>query len=107
MPYEFVEIAKESDLRDGEAKALEVGDIEIALCRVDGKFYAVDNICTHADERMAPGGMEGCAIICPRHGAKFDVRNGEVLSMPAAQRLPTFETKVENGKVYVKVDTDE
>ena len=107
MAAEFVKVAKVTDVASGEAVACEVGDREIALCNVDGEFYAVENVCTHDDGELTGGHLEDHAIVCPRHGARFDVRTGEVLRMPASFPIRTYTTKIENGTVYVKVDIDE
>jgi len=107
MAEKYVAVAKLSEVGEGKPRSCEVGDVQIALCRVDGTIYAIENVCTHDDGILTGGGLDGHAIVCPRHGARFDVRTGEVLQMPAAFPVRTFETKVENDTVYVKVDVDE
>ncbi len=107
MAAKFIAVAKTADIPEGQAREVEAGGRAIALCRVEGQFYAVENVCTHADEPLAPCRLEGHSIECPRHGARFDVRNGEVLRMPAAFPLATLETRVEGDTVLVKVDGDE
>jgi len=107
MAEKFIPVAKVGDVKPGAAIVVEAGFQEIALCNVDGRIHAVDNICTHADERLGPCALEGCAIECPRHGALFDVRTGEVLSMPASHPLAVYETKIEGDAIFVKVDVDE
>ncbi len=79
----YVAVAKASDVPPGEARVFEVEGLSLALCHVDGKIHAIDNICTHDDGPLGSGALEGNAIECPRHGARFDVRTGAVLGMPA------------------------
>ena len=105
MNDHFIEIAKIADIPDGEVRTYEQENLSIAVCNVDGRFYAVENTCTHDDGPLGEGCLKEFAIECPRHGARFDVRTGEVLQMPAAFPIRIFETKVENGILLVKVET--
>ena len=83
---------------------VEVEDRMIALFHVGGRFYAIDDVCTHDGGPLAEGKLEGFAIACPRHGAKFDIRDGRVLSMPATQPTVAHEVKVEGNDVFVRVN---
>jgi len=107
MAPKFIAVARTSEVTEGHAVPCEVGDFQIALCRVDGVIHAIENVCTHDDGILTGGEMEGHQIVCPRHGARFDVRTGQVLCMPAVFPVRVFETKVEGDTVYVKVDVDE
>ncbi len=82
---------------------VEVDDRMIALFHVGGKFYAIDDVCTHDGGPLAEGRLEGFAIVCPRHGAKFDIRDGRVLSMPATMPTVAHDVKVEGNEVFVRV----
>jgi len=102
MP-DFERVCSVTDLPEGGKQVFEVGDRLVALFRVDGRFYAIDDMCTHDGGPLAEGSLEGHTIICPRHGARFDVRTGRVLSMPATQDIASHEVKVEAGDVLVRV----
>ena len=106
MSQTFIAIAKTSDVPLGQVAVFDHQGLSIALCNVEGRFYAVENLCSHDDGPLEDGFLEGCSIECPRHGARFDVRTGEVLQMPAAYPIRTFETKVENDTVFVKVENE-
>jgi len=103
MP-DFQRVCRVSDLPEGGKMVLEVGDRLIALFHVGGKFYAIDDLCTHDGGPLAEGQLDGYAIVCPRHGARFDIRTGRVLSMPATQNTPAHEVKVEGDEVLVKIN---
>jgi 3-phenylpropionate/trans-cinnamate dioxygenase ferredoxin subunit len=103
---DFVRVCSVSDVPEGGKTVLEVGDRLIGLFHVDGKFYAIDDLCTHDGGPLAEGALEGFTIICPRHGARFDIRTGRVLSMPATQNVPAHEVKVEGGDVLVRIVED-
>lgn len=100
MP-EYVKVADTDELRPGEKMLIEVDGHFIALINVDGNYYAIDDVCTHDGGPLAEGDLEGHQIICPRHGARFDVRTGEALSMPAFEPVPTYEVKVEGKDILI------
>ncbi|MBI3324925.1 MAG: non-heme iron oxygenase ferredoxin subunit [Candidatus Omnitrophica bacterium] len=100
---EFVTVARATDLPEGAIMYVEAGGVPIALCRVEGQIYAVGNLCTHDNGPLSGGSLDGHAIECPRHGARFDVRDGRVKALPAAVSIPTYEVKVEGDEVKVKV----
>lgn len=100
---EWVRVCSVSDLPEGGRKVVEVGDRVIGLFRVDGKFWAIDDLCTHDGGPLAEGALEGFTIICPRHGARFDLRTGAALSMPATRATAAHEVQVQENEVYVKL----
>jgi 3-phenylpropionate/trans-cinnamate dioxygenase ferredoxin subunit len=99
----FVEVCKVSDVPEPGRMLVEVGDGLIALFHVGGKFYAIDDVCTHDGGPLAEGELDGFVIACPRHGAQFDIRTGQVLSMPATRSTRAHEVKVEGDRVWLKV----
>jgi 3-phenylpropionate/trans-cinnamate dioxygenase ferredoxin component len=76
----------------------------IAVFNVDGEFFATDDTCTHEQSSLADGYVEGDQVECSWHFAKFCIRTGEVLSLPATKSLRTFAVKVEAGEVLVEID---
>jgi len=84
---EFITVGKADEFADGQVKRLTLGDKEIGVARVGKEFFAFEDVCTHDDGPLAEGTLEGEVIECPRHGAKFSIRTGEVLSMPASWLL--------------------
>ena len=69
---------------------------------LDGQFYAVEDVCTHDGGPLGEGKLDGCELICPRHGARFDVRTGAATRMPAIEPAPTYAVRVEDGDVLVE-----
>jgi 3-phenylpropionate/trans-cinnamate dioxygenase ferredoxin subunit len=100
----FVKPARVSDIPPGRVVTVEVGDEDVALCNVDGQLYAIANVCTHDDGPLGDGYLMGGEIECPRHGARFDVRTGEVRSLPAIVAVPTFDVRVEGDDILVDID---
>ncbi len=97
----FVKIAKEGDVGPGTARVFDVGDRSIAVCNVGGELYAVDNVCTHDEGPLGEGEMEGYEVECPRHGARFDVRSGEVTALPAVLPIDTFKVRLQGDDVEI------
>ena len=92
-----------SELPPGGKKLLELDGRAIALFNVEGNFYAIDDVCTHDGGPLAEGDLDGCSIQCPRHGARFDVRTGKPLCMPAVEPVATHHVEVRGDEIYVVV----
>jgi nitrite reductase/ring-hydroxylating ferredoxin subunit len=99
---EWRRLASTADVRDGEAFPAELDGNPIALYRVDGQIYAIDDTCTHEFASLSEGFVEGGAIECPLHAAQFDIKTGRCLGGPAAQDLRTYQVRVEGDEVYVR-----
>ncbi len=94
-------IADLSQLQDSEAFPAKVGDVPIAIYKLDGHLYAIDDVCTHEYALLSQGFVEGCAIECPLHQAKFDIASGKCLSAPATVDLKRYDVRVVGQEVYV------
>lgn len=101
MP-DFVEVCKTDDIPEGERSYFAFEEETIVVFNVGGKFYAIADVCTHDGGPLEDGDLEGYEIECPRHGARFDIRNGDALSMPAVVPVPCYQTKVEGDTLYVE-----
>jgi len=88
-------------LREGSMRACDILGREVLFCRSPEGIFALDNICTHAEERMSEGRLRGTRVVCPLHGAAFDIRDGRVLSGPATQPLSVYSTRIVDGIIEV------
>ena len=100
---DYVTVAKTGDVPPGTAKPYNVNGKSIALCNVDGTFYAIDDVCTHDGGELGEGYLEGDQIECPRHGARFDVKTGKALTLPAVMPVNAYPVQVEDGEIKVQV----
>jgi glycine betaine catabolism B len=83
--------------------AVEVDGEKVCIANVEGKYYAIGNVCTHMGGPLAEGTLEGHVVQCPWHGSRFDITNGKVLRPPAMREEPTYEVKIEdNNTILVK-----
>ncbi len=103
--YEFYEVSDVSELPPGERLYLELDDKPIIIFNVEGEFFAIDDECTHDNGPLGEGQLEDHHIICPRHGARFDIRNGKVLSLPAVKDVGAYPIRVTDGKIEIGVKT--
>lgn len=103
MASEFVAVAKVTEVPVGQLKPVMVSGTRLLICHTETGFYAVDDTCTHDDGPLADGFLDGNAIECPRHGARFDVTTGKVLCLPAAVGVRSYPVQVEGTDVKVSV----
>jgi len=95
-------VAKVSQIPPGTTHRVVVDGSEILLCNVGGSIYAIEDVCTHDGGPLDQGTLEGECVVCPRHGATFDVRTGDALTLPAVMPVATFEVTVEGDDIYVE-----
>ena len=100
---EFVEIAPASELPNGQRLFVEVADRPLVIFNIAGQFFAIGDVCTHDDGPLGDGEIEGFNIVCPRHGADFDVRTGKVMQMPAVVDIPAYPIQVREGNIFIGI----
>jgi 3-phenylpropionate/trans-cinnamate dioxygenase ferredoxin component len=101
---DFVAVAKVAEVSDPGRILVEVDDRLLVLIRIGGEFFALDDVCTHDGGPLGEGKLDDHTIACPRHGAKFDVRSGRALTMPATKPTVAHHVKVIADDVYVKLN---
>jgi 3-phenylpropionate/trans-cinnamate dioxygenase ferredoxin component len=103
---EFIPVMKTSELPEAGKTVVEVDDRIVALFHAAGAFWALDDVCTHDGGTLADGELDGYSIACQRHGAKFDIRDGRALTMPATRPTVAHEVKVEGDQVLIRLNED-
>ena len=106
MP-DFVKLARAADIPDPGQQMLEVDERLVVLMHVGGEFFCLDDVCTHDGGPLSDGALDDHAIACPRHGAKFDIRNGKALTMPATEDTLAHQVQVRDGWVWVKLSAEQ
>jgi glycine betaine catabolism B len=101
---DFVKVVETKDIQSSKMKAVEVDGKMVCVANVEGKYYAIGNVCTHMGGPLAEGKLEGYEVQCPWHGSRFDITSGKVLRPPAMREEPTYEVKVEgdNNTILVR-----
>lgn len=102
---EFVAVAKTSEVPDPGSMLVEVGERLVVLIHAAGNWYALDDVCTHDGGPLSDGPLdaEHKMIACPRHGAKFDIRTGAAVTMPATKPTKSHEVKIDGERILVKL----
>jgi 3-phenylpropionate/trans-cinnamate dioxygenase ferredoxin subunit len=100
---QFVRVAQVTEIPDPGKLVVEIDDRLVVVFRVGGQFYCLDDVCTHDGGPLGEGRLEDHTIACPRHGAKFDIRDGRALTMPATKPTAAHEVKIENGEVLIRL----
>jgi 3-phenylpropionate/trans-cinnamate dioxygenase ferredoxin subunit len=101
VPATWVEVPGAAEVKEGFARTFVVDGFPLALARAGGRLYAVEDRCSHDDGPLGEGFLDGCEIVCPRHGARFDLRDGRATRMPAATPIASVPVREEGGKVFV------
>ena len=101
MAYEIV--ATTDELPNGKRIVVGIDEVWVAVFMVDDKLYAIEDRCTHDDGPLAEGELEDKKIICPRHGAKFDLETGKA-TFPAVKPVPRFAVKADGNSVLVDIE---
>ena len=100
---EYVRAARAGEIAPGTCRLVVLKGKEIALFNVDGAYFALDNLCTHEEGPLAEGAFEGHEVTCPWHGAKFDIKTGEVLADPAYDAVARHNVRVTGDDIEVEV----
>ena len=99
-----ITIAKKDEILEGGRKIFAVGEKRLALFNVGGEYYCIGDICSHDDGPVAEGECDGYSIECPRHSAKFDLRDGSVLYFPAIRGIPSYPVEIVGDELTIDID---
>lgn len=105
MTDDWHRVAAAADIAEGKMRAVQVAGRDVVVCHGKEGWFALDDICSHAYARMSEGRLRGCRLICPLHGASFDVRDGSVLGAPATTPLAVHRLRIVDGQVEVALGT--
>jgi len=100
----WIDALSAGDLPNDDVIGVEVAGHDIAICRIGGEVYAIDNICTHGQARLCEGFVDGHEIECPLHQGRFDMRDGRPTREPAEEPLRSYPVKIEGQRVWLRLD---
>jgi 3-phenylpropionate/trans-cinnamate dioxygenase ferredoxin subunit len=103
MSDQYTIVASLKDLKTSKLLCVKPQGLRIALAYVDGKVFAVDDMCTHEDASLSKGSLHGECVKCPLHGSRFDLNTGAALDEPAEDPVTTYPVKVEGDDILVKL----
>lgn len=99
----FIEVATLDQVPQASSHLIVMDDTRIALFNINGEIYAIEDVCTHDGGLLVEGTIVNqCEVKCPRHGARFDIRTGAALSLPAIRPTATFAVRVEGDRILIQ-----
>jgi len=101
---EYVRVARTHEIAPGTMKRVEVAGHAVVVVNLGGEFFAIDDICTHEEASLSRGTLTGEVVVCPKHGARFNVKTGRVLALPAVRSVAVYPVRVEGGEILVAPD---
>lgn len=93
-------------LVEGQVKVLRWNGLRIAIIKLNDGYYAVDEMCSHEEESLASGSISDGQIECPKHGARFDIKTGEVKAFPAVRPIRTYPVTQENDEIFLNITNE-
>ena len=100
----FTFLTTTDQVESGKVNCLEIEGQSVVVCMVKEEYFAVENKCSHADQTFDKGRVRGHRLLCPLHGAIFDIRDGSVMSAPAFQPIKSFPLEIRGEEIYIKLD---
>jgi 3-phenylpropionate/trans-cinnamate dioxygenase ferredoxin subunit len=99
---DWTHVAPLADFPPGSRRVVGVDGVQVAVFNLDGEIHAIEDVCSHDGGELASGELEGVEIVCPRHGARFDIRTGAVTAPPAYDGVAVLPTRIKDGWVEVR-----
>lgn len=96
-------VATLEDIPQGKTLCVEIGGKEVLLCHTSEGVFAIDNMCSHAAARLCEGKLKGSKILCPLHGAAFDVRDGSALTRPAVRPVASYKVSLSGNDILLAI----
>jgi 3-phenylpropionate/trans-cinnamate dioxygenase ferredoxin subunit len=104
--FDYIDIGTANELDNGDRLFVEIDGLAIVVFNILGQLFAIGDVCSHDDGPLGDGELNGHEVICPRHGAKFDVQTGKAISLPAVVNIPSYPVRVRDGQIEVGLPTD-
>jgi 3-phenylpropionate/trans-cinnamate dioxygenase ferredoxin subunit len=101
-----IKTLKTSDLSLNSSKVIDLGDKQIALFNYEGEYYALDDMCSHAEASLSEGDVYDCKVECPLHGAEFDLKTGDAVTLPATKPVNKYKVNVEDDYIFIEMKQD-
>lgn len=102
----WISVFSVDDIENGQHRVVDIDDTEVVIFKVDNDFFAIENVCSHDSGEIASGVLKNGEIICPRHGARFCIKTGDVKSPPAYEGVESYAVRIENNIVQIQNHLD-
>ena len=99
----YYPIASLAELEGGEQLYVEIGEVELVIFKITDRIFAIGDVCSHDGAPLGEGELDGHEVICPRHGARFDVHSGQATALPAVVDIPAYPVRIAGNQIEVGV----
>ena len=103
---DYQRVCRVGDVDDGTAVRVMVEGLPVAVVHTEGEFFAIYDVCSHANVPLSEGEVDGCTIECWLHGSRFDLVSGEPTGLPATRPVPVYPVKIDGDDVLVRVEKE-
>jgi 3-phenylpropionate/trans-cinnamate dioxygenase ferredoxin subunit len=103
---DYVAVASVEELDEGERLFVEIDEQPIMIIRINSQYYAIADVCSHDEGPVGEGNLEGYEIVCPRHGARFDIRTGKVIALPAFVDIPAYPIRINGDQIEIGIPAE-
>ena len=97
---------KLSEFENTSVAKIDINGTTVAVFKVDEDYYAIQNMCSHSEADLADGEVYDCKVECPLHGAEFDLKTGEAVTLPATKPVNTYSVSIEDGYLFLEIDNN-
>jgi len=104
---DFIAVGSVEELKDGDRLFVDIDGKPVVVLKIAGQYYAIADVCSHDEGPVGEGEIEGFEIICPRHGARFDIRSGRVLALPAFVDIPAYPVRIVGDQIELGLPVEE
>ncbi len=101
-----IKVFNKSELGINQSKVVNINEKAVAVFNVEGEFFAINDLCSHADASLSEGEVYDCKVECPLHGAEFDLKTGEALTPPASKAVDCYKVTTDDDSIYIEVDNN-
>ena len=101
MADDWIRVAAVDEVPEGTVKAVEAGRTPVAVVHTCGEWFAVEDVCSHANVALSEGEVEGCTLECWLHGSRFDLRTGQPIALPAIRPVPVYPVTIDGDDILV------
>ena len=101
-----IKVFNKSELGNNQSKVVNINEKAVAVFNVEGEFFAINDLCSHADASLSEGEVYDCKVECPLHGAEFDLKTGEALTPPASKAVDCYKVTTDDDSIYIEVENN-
>tara|TARA_B100000902_G_scaffold315603_1_gene306690 strand:- start:1722 stop:2039 length:318 start_codon:yes stop_codon:yes gene_type:complete len=101
-----IKVFNKSELGINQSKVVNINEKAVAVFNVEGEFFAINDLCSHADASLSEGEVYDCKVECPLHGAEFDLKTGEALTPPASKAVDCYKVTTDDDSIYIEVENN-